>query len=287
MQTPFSKDRRFRFAKNYGGITLSPIAAKIYISVLLNRIQPKEEKVLRRNQNEFRKNRSTVAQILTANVVRRIIEGVRTKNLQAALLLLHFSKAFDSVHSGKLEKILLAYGIPSETVAATMMLYKNTKSLVRSPDGDTNFFDINAGVLQGDTLAPFLSVITLDYVLRTSLDKHHHLGFTLSPRLSSRYPPEQLTDVDYADDLAITADTITNATVLLHNLGNAANEVGLYVNASKNLLASTSKAQYKLCQENWAPITDKHSNKLWNCFFMSGIPRALSPVLENFHRRFS
>ena len=130
-----------------------------------------------------------------------------------------------------MEKIPLAYGIPSETVAVIMMLYKNT--LFRSPDGDTSFFDINAGVLQGDTLAPILFVISLDFVLRTLLDKHHHLCFTLSPRLSSRYAPEKLTDVDYADDLAITADTITNATVLLHNLENATNEVGLYVNASK------------------------------------------------------
>ena len=71
-----------------------------------------------------------------------------------------------------MEQILLAYGIPTETVAAIMMLYKNTKSLVRSPDGDTSFFDINAGVLQGDTLAPFLFVINLYYVLRTSFDKH-------------------------------------------------------------------------------------------------------------------
>ena len=164
MQTPFSKDRRFRFAKNYEGITLSPIAAKIYISVLLNRIQPEVEKVLRRNQNEFRRNRSTLAQIVI---------------LQAALLLLHFFKAFDSVRKTREDPS----GIPSETVAATMMLYKHTKSLVRSPDGDTSFFDITAGVLQGDTLTPFLSVITLDYVLRTSLDKHHQLGFTLSPRL--------------------------------------------------------------------------------------------------------
>ena len=105
--------------------------------------------------------------------------------------------------------------------------------MFRSPDGDTSFFDINAGVLQGETLAPFLFVISLDFVLRTLLDKHHHLGFTLSLRLSSWYPPEKLTDVDYADDLAVTADTITNATVLLHNLENAANEVELYVNASK------------------------------------------------------
>ena len=33
-----------------------------------------------------------------------------------------------------------------------MMLYKNTKVKVRSPDGDTDFFDIVAGFLQGESL---------------------------------------------------------------------------------------------------------------------------------------
>ena len=51
--------------------------------MLLNRIQPEVEKVLRRNQNGFRKNRSTVGQILT---VRRIIEGVKANNLEAVIL---------------------------------------------------------------------------------------------------------------------------------------------------------------------------------------------------------
>ena len=53
-----------------------------------------------------------------------------------------------------MELILLAYGLLKETVAAIMILYKNTKVKVRSPDGDTEYFDIVAGVLQGDTLAP-------------------------------------------------------------------------------------------------------------------------------------
>ena len=35
-----------------------------------------------------------------------------------------------------------------------MMLYKNTKVKVRSPDGDTDYFNIVVGVLQGDTLVP-------------------------------------------------------------------------------------------------------------------------------------
>ena len=67
--------------------------------------------------------------------------------------------------------ILLAYGIPKETVAAITILYRNTKVKVRSPDGDTEYFDIVAGVLQGDTLAPYLFIICLDFVLRTSIDK--------------------------------------------------------------------------------------------------------------------
>ena len=49
-----------------------------------------------------------------------------------------------------------------------MILYRNTKVKVRSLDGDTEYFDIVAGVLQGDTLAPYLFI----YLLRTSIDKN-------------------------------------------------------------------------------------------------------------------
>ena len=103
--------------------------------------------------------------------MRRIIEGVKTRQIPATLLFADFSKAFDSVHREKMEKIKLAYGIPKEIVTAIMILYKDIKSMVRFPDGDTELFDILAGVLQGDTLAPFLFVVCLDYVLIISVDK--------------------------------------------------------------------------------------------------------------------
>ena len=61
-----------------------------------------------------------------------------------------------------------------------MILYRDNKSIVRSPDGDTEYVDVNAGVLQGDTLAPLLFIITLDYVLITSIDENKDLGLTLS-----------------------------------------------------------------------------------------------------------
>ena len=88
-----------------------------------------------------------------------------SKNLEDTLLFVDFSKAFNSIHRGTMEKILLPYDQHRETKAATMMLYKNTKVKVHSPDGDTKFFDIVIGMLQGDTLAPYLFIICLDYAL--------------------------------------------------------------------------------------------------------------------------
>ena len=46
-----------------------------------------------------------------------------------------------------------------------MTFGKNTKAMIHSPDGDTDFFAMAAGVWQRDTLAPNLFIICLDYVL--------------------------------------------------------------------------------------------------------------------------
>ena len=82
------------------------------------------------------------SQILT---IHRILEGVRAKNLQATILFVNFTKAFDSIHSGKMEQIPLPYGRPKETVAAIMILFRNTKVKVGSPDGDHIYQPLRSG----------------------------------------------------------------------------------------------------------------------------------------------
>ena len=64
------------------------------------------------------------------------------------------------------------------------MLYKNTRSMVRSPNGDTSFFDITTGVLHGDKLAQFICIIYLHYTLKKSVDSNLHPGFTLAKEKS-------------------------------------------------------------------------------------------------------
>ena len=86
---------------------------------------------------------------------------------------------------------LLAYGLPKETVAAITILYRNTKMKVRSPDGDTEYFDIAAGVQQGDTLAPYLFIICLDYVLRTLIEKNQRKWLQADEEKKQKVPPQK------------------------------------------------------------------------------------------------
>ena len=60
-----------------------------------------------------------------------------------------------------------------------MMLYKNTKEIVHSSDGNTNFFEFVTWVLQGDTIAKYTFIICLDYGLRTSVGQINENGSTL------------------------------------------------------------------------------------------------------------
>ena len=98
---------------------------------------------------------------------------------------------------------------------------------------ETEYFDIVGGVLQGDTLAPYIFIICLDYVLRTSIDNIRENGFVLIKKRSRRYPAKTITDADYADDIAILANTPNQAETLLHSLERAAAGIGLHVNLHK------------------------------------------------------
>jgi len=69
--------------------------------------------------------------------------------------------------------------------------------------------------LQGDILAPLLFIVILDYVLRSSVDKHPNLGFTLSERLSRRYPTI-VQPTPHREFSSAAADAVGNNEDVLH-----------------------------------------------------------------------
>ena len=96
---------------------------------------------------------------------------------------------------------------------------------------ETDFFDIVAGLLQRDTLARYLFIICLDYVLWMSIDLMKENGFSLVKARSRWYPAQSITDTDYANDIALLENEPAPAESLLHILEWAAGGIGLHVNA--------------------------------------------------------
>ena len=123
-----------------------------------------------------------------------------------------------------------AYGEPKETVAAITIFYGNTEVKVRSPDGNRILRHCSRSTTRGHA-SLYLFIICLDYVLRTSIDKIKENDYELTKKRSRRYPAKIITDPDYADDIAIRANTPNQAESLLHRLEKAA--AGLHVNAHK------------------------------------------------------
>ena len=58
-------------------------------------------------------------------------------------------------------------------------------------------------------------------------------SFKLAKERSRGYPAQAFTNVDYADDIALLANTATQDETLLHCLERAAAGIGLHVNADK------------------------------------------------------
>ena len=58
-------------------------------------------------------------------------------------------------------------------------------------------------------------------------------SFTMKKARSRRYPAQTITDMDYADDVALLANTPAQAKSLLHSLEKAAGSIGLHVNVDK------------------------------------------------------
>jgi hypothetical protein len=219
---------------NYRGIALMSYAAKGYNKILLMRLRDGLESKLRYNQNGFRPDRSTLQHVLA---LRRLFEVAKTKkNFRFVCTFIDFCKAFDSVKWNYIEAILIAYNVPVILVNAIMALYKGASAEVVTSDGISDEIALSVGVLQGDTLAPYLFDIVIDYVLRKATEKQT-LGITLHSAKGTKTRTTQeglyLTDLDYADDIALLSSNFEDAQKLLTRVEEEALKVGLKINRGK------------------------------------------------------
>ena len=77
-----------------------------------------------------------------------------------------FKKASDSIHRQFMWKIVELIGIPRKVVSNMKNIYDGSESCVRISQGQTDFFSVESGVRQGDSLSLLLFNIVHGYVTR-------------------------------------------------------------------------------------------------------------------------
>ena len=219
---------------NWRYVALMSYMAKLYDILLRERLRPIIDQLLRFNQNGFRKGRSTQQHLLSLEF---IMNAFRQQKKAAIFTFVDFKNAFPSVQWYAIAAALNSFRVPPQLITAVLSLYHGHQGFVHTTDGDTKKYSISAGVLQGDTLAPYLFVIVLNEILRQSITSTAGSVilecFTTNVHSKRYFPPVVLTDLDFADDIVLINTSSVAAESMLHALEREARRAGLVINIKK------------------------------------------------------
>ena len=195
---------------NYRGLTLCSCFAKLFTSVLNNRLQVfmKDNHTLSVEQIGFRKGARTSDHIY---VLKTLIDKYTKKNGKLYACFVDFKKAFDKVWLNGLFYKLIKNGISGNFYKVIKSMYSDVKCSVKINNGYTTPFPIYQGVKQGEILSPALFSLYIN-------DLPNHLS------KNPRCQPLKLHDMFvsclmYADDIVILSQTEKGLQASLDSLG--------------------------------------------------------------------
>ena len=89
--------------------------------------------------------------------------------MTASLVFVDLRKAFDTLHRSSIPVILSLYNVPDCLISDVIQMYSDTSACVSTELESTEWTKATSGVLQGDTLSPYLFIVLLDYALKKTL----------------------------------------------------------------------------------------------------------------------
>ena len=178
--------------------------------------------------------------------------------MTASLVFVDFREAFDTLHKSSIPVILSQYNVPNCLISDIIQMYSDTSACVSTELGPTKWFKTTSGVLQSDTLSPYLFIVLLDYALKKTLQDD--VGFVVHKGNGRRHPAIYIGVLAYADDICLQADSIDNVECLLHRLETSAAKIGLTINYNKTKamhLGQTSARHVRFANDDPVDSCDK------------------------------
>lgn len=162
---------------NYRVISLLSIIGKLFVQIVLRRIQKLANRIYPESQYGFKSNRSTVAMIFA---LRQLQEKCREQQQPFYLAFINLTKAFDLVSRDGLLKMLTLIGCPPKLLSIVKSFHDGMMGTVQYNGCMSDTFNIKSGVKQGCVMAPTLFGIFFALLL-----KHAFKSSTLTPDLTT------------------------------------------------------------------------------------------------------
>ena len=251
-----------RDCNNWRGICVLPAIAKIIAKIILERLKNHIFATIDASQAGFRPGSSCADHI---NTVRIIIEQCAAYKQDLHLLFIDFEKAFDSVQRESLWRALRRRGVPEKITNIIKATYNGAKCRVLHKGKLSEQFEIRSGVRQGCILSPVLFLLVINDVLEAALNPLVACGL----RWKMPSIADNLKHIDYADDICLLAEKLSDVAKMSNALNTHALKAGLKINIGKTKLLSlpASERTISICDE---PIENVESFTYLGCEMAKG-----------------
>ena len=220
---------------NYRGISLLCVVGKLFGRILIERIRDKTERVLREEQCGFRKGRSCMDQIFT---VRQLCEKFVAKGRDVYWAFMDLEKAYDRVDREAMWQVLRVYGVGGRLLRAVQSFYVESRACVRNGSEVSDWFPVKVGLRQGCVMSPWLFNVYMDGVVREVNVRASGRGVSV---LGVNGAVCQVSQLLFADDTALVADSEENLRKLVAEFGRVCERRKLKVNIAKSKVMKCSR----------------------------------------------
>ena len=147
------------------GIMLLSTPGKVLNRILLERMKEAVDPKLRDQQAGFRRNRSCADQIASLRI---IVEQSLEWNSPLYINFIDYEKAFDSVDRETMWKLLRHYGVPKKIISLIQCTFQDMSCKTAHTGQLSESFEVKIGVRQGCLLSPFLFLLVIDWIMKTT-----------------------------------------------------------------------------------------------------------------------